>query len=91
MSTSRSELFSRYARWVTAHRLVVILSVAVATLFLGSRLGSLQVDSNPDLWAPQEHPYIETTNLLEEVFGGPVAVVRSGGYYHVRVDAQAAP
>ena len=70
MFTSRSEFFSRYARWVTAHRSAVILSVTVVTIFLGSRLGSLAVDSNPDLWAPQKHPYIETTNLLEEVFGG---------------------
>jgi iron complex transport system ATP-binding protein len=30
-----------------------------------------------------------TADRLQEVFGGPVAVVRSGGYYHVRVDAGA--
>ena len=29
-----------------------------------------------------------TPQRLEEVFGGPVAVTRSGGYYHVRVDGQ---
>jgi iron complex transport system ATP-binding protein len=28
-----------------------------------------------------------TSERLQEVFGGPLAVIRSGGYYHVRVDA----
>jgi predicted RND superfamily exporter protein len=69
-SASRSEAFGRYARWVTGHRAAVSLAVLFVTVFLGSRLGSLEVDSNPDLWAPQSHPYVETTNVLEEVFGG---------------------
>jgi iron complex transport system ATP-binding protein len=30
-----------------------------------------------------------TSGRLHEVFGGPLAVTRSGGYYHVRIDASA--
>ena len=49
---------------------VVVLAILGITAFLVTRLGTLQVDSNPDLWAPQKHAYVETTNQLEEVFGG---------------------
>src|SRR3569832_2170119 len=67
---SADSFLRRYARWVISHRLAVLLVVLAVTGFLASRLGSLQVDSNPSLWAPQKHPYVETTNLLEQVFGG---------------------
>ena len=70
METSRSTLFRPYARWVITHRVVVVGVILAITGFLVSRLGTLQIDSNPDLWAPQQHPYVETTNLLDEVFGG---------------------
>src|SRR5215510_9557892 len=65
-----SRFFRPYARWIVAHRLVVVAAILLVTGFFVSRLGSLQVDSNPDLWAPQNHPYVETTNLLEDLFGG---------------------
>ena len=70
METNRSTLFRPYAQWVITHRVVVVGVILVITGFLTSRLGTLQIDSNPDLWAPQQHPYVETTNLLDEVFGG---------------------
>jgi predicted RND superfamily exporter protein len=70
MEIAESRWFRGYARWVVTHRLAVVLGIAAVTAFLVSRLGTLQIDSNPDLWAPQQHPYVETTNLLEEVFGG---------------------
>jgi uncharacterized protein len=70
MEIPRSTLFRPYARWVITHRVVVVGVILAITGFLISRLGTLQVDSNPDLWAPQQHPYVETTNLLEDVFGG---------------------
>jgi uncharacterized protein len=65
-----SRVFRPYARWIVAHRLVVVAAILLVTGFFVSRLGSLQVDSNPDLWAPQTHAYVETTNQLEELFGG---------------------
>ncbi len=90
METPRSTLFRPYAQWVITHRVVVVGVILAITGFLVSRLGSLQVDSNPDLWAPQQHPYVETTNLLEDVFGGRnltvIGVVpKSGGVYQPAV------
>ena len=75
MAESESRWFRRYARWITSHRLTVIAAVLGATVFLATCIGQLQVDSNPNLWAPQQHPYVETTNLVEEVFGGRNLVV----------------
>jgi predicted RND superfamily exporter protein len=75
MAVAESRWFRAYARWITSHRLIVVAAILGVTLFLASRLGRLEVDSNPNLWAPQKHAYVETTNLLEEVFGGRNLVV----------------
>jgi predicted RND superfamily exporter protein len=63
-------LFYRYARFITTYRYAVILALLAVTVFLGSRIGMLKIDSDPDLWAPQAHPYVQTTNALEKIFGG---------------------
>src|SRR5687767_2055442 len=70
MAVTESQWFRSYARWIISHRLLVGAAILGVTALLITRLGSLQVDSNPDLWAPQQHAYVETTNLLEEIFGG---------------------
>jgi uncharacterized protein len=90
MEIAESRWFRAYARWITTHRFVVVLAILGVTVFLASRLGSLQVDSNPNLWAPQQHAYVETTNLLEEVFGGRNLTVigivpKKGDIYQPRV------
>lgn len=48
----------------------MIIAILDITGFLMSRMGTLQMDTNPDLWAPQKHAYVETTNLLDKIFGG---------------------
>ena len=70
MERPDSRVFRPYARWIIARRFLVVGAVLLVTAFLASRLVSLKVDSNPDLWAPQSHAYVETTNRLEELFGG---------------------
>src|SRR5688572_22619913 len=70
MDRPDSRVFRPYARWIVTHRVAVVAAIALVTAFFVSRLGSLVVDSNPDLWAPQRHAYVETTNLLEDLFGG---------------------
>ncbi len=70
MQSRESRFFRLWAEWIISHRVLVAFVIVGITAFLASRLGKLQVDSNPDLWAPQKHPYVETTNLLDEVFGG---------------------
>ena len=70
MKEANSRFFRPYAQWIIAHRLIVILTILGITGFLVTRMGNLQMDTNPDLWAPQKHVYVETTNLLNEIFGG---------------------
>src|SRR5882724_6305131 len=67
---AKSRIFRPYARFIVAFRIPVILVVLGVTAFLMTRIGSLQIDTDPDLWTPQTHPFVQTTNLLEEVFGG---------------------
>src|SRR5678815_971742 len=91
-----SRVFCPYARWIVAHRLVVVAAILVVTGLFVSRLGRLQVDSNPDLWAPQNHPYVETTNQLEELFGGrnltDIGVgTKTGDIYQTKVLAKSKP
>ena len=74
MSVS-SRVFRPFAEWIVAHRLWVMLAVLGITAFLVTRIGTLQMDNNPDSWAPRKHAYVETTKLLKEVFGGTNVVV----------------
>jgi len=70
-----SGFFKRLAQWVVARRILVILGVFLATGFLMSRIGTLKLDADPDLWVPQNDPIIKTTNEIEDTFGGKYAVV----------------
>jgi predicted RND superfamily exporter protein len=93
MEIAESRWFRAYAQWITSHRFLVVLTILGITVFLATRFGSLQIDSNPNLWAPQTHAYVETTNLLEEVFGGRnltvIGVVpKQGDIYQPRVLAK---
>jgi uncharacterized protein len=72
---SESSVFRRYARWLIAHRVPAGLAILGVTVFLVSRIGILQFDSNVELFAPQTHPYVVTTHLMEQVFGGKYVVV----------------
>ena len=79
-----------YAGFIVRWRWAILLSVLVATAFLGSRLATLRLDNDPDLWAPQNHPFIRTTHELERVFGGRNFTVvgitaRSGDIYDPRI------
>jgi uncharacterized protein len=93
LMASESGAFRRYAQWMIAHRILVGLAILGSTAFLVTRIGSLQVDSNPEILAPQTHPYVITTHLLERVFGGKNIVVigiapRQGDVYQPQVLAK---
>ncbi|HEX5105781.1 MAG TPA: MMPL family transporter [Pirellulaceae bacterium] len=66
----KSRVFRPFAEWVIAHRIAVIIGIFVITAFLVTRIGTLQLDTNPDSWAPQKHVYVETTKQLKKIFGG---------------------
>jgi predicted RND superfamily exporter protein len=70
LANRESHAFRVWANWIITHRAFVAVVILAITGFLASHLGKLQVDSNPDLWAPQKHPYVVTTNLLDQIFGG---------------------
>jgi uncharacterized protein len=85
-----ARIFRPLAQWIVARRIWVVLTVLGITAFLATRIGALQFDTNPDLWAPQKHAYVETTKLLEEVFGGTNLTVigiapREGDIYQPHV------
>lgn len=93
MNIVQSRFFRPYAQWIIAHRLLVTIVILGITAFLVTRMGNLQMDSNPDLWAPQKHVYVETTNLLDKIFGGRnytvIGIVpRQGDVYQPQVLAK---
>lgn len=67
--------FRNLANFIIGHRKTVIVGVLLVTCFLMSRIGTLKLDADPDLWVPQNDPIIRTTNEIEDVFGGKYAVV----------------
>ena len=70
LENARSRVFRPFAQWIITHRRMVMVAILGLTAFLASNVTRLQVDSNPKLWAPQKHPYIQTTDILDSVFGG---------------------
>jgi predicted RND superfamily exporter protein len=70
LDAARSRVFSPLAEWIIDHRRIVVVAILGVTAFLASNLGRLAIDSNPKLWAPQHHPYVITTDILDSVFGG---------------------
>ena len=75
LDAARSRVFLPFAQWVIAHRRTVVAAIVAITAFLAANLGRLQIDSNPKLWAPQQHPYVLTTDVIDSVFGGRNFVV----------------
>src|ERR1043165_9474604 len=70
LEAARSRVFRPLSEWVIAHRRVVVAAILGVTAFLAANLGRLAIDSNPKLWAPQHHPYVHTTDILDSLFGG---------------------
>jgi hypothetical protein len=68
--TKINNLLHRYAEFGIRHRLWVMLAILAVTVFLASRVMSLKIDMDPDIWSPQEHPYFQTTKAIEQIFGG---------------------
>ncbi len=83
-------LIEGYTGFIVRWRWAVLLSVLFVTAFLVSRLATLSLDNDADLWAPQNHPFIRTTHELERVFGGRNFTVvgisaKSGDIYDPRI------
>ena len=63
-------LAERYARLLVRHRWLMLIGMLCVTAWLASRIGVLQLNNDPDIWAPQAHEFTKTTRELERVFGG---------------------
>ena len=75
ITAEKAGFFWNLANFIIGHRVAAIIGVLLATVFLVSRIGTLKLDADPDLWVPQDDPIIKTTNEIEDTFGGKYAVV----------------
>src|SRR5271156_854986 len=64
-----------YLRFVTNNPLIVILVVLAVTAFFGYSARTMKVINNNDLWLPHGNSYVDTTRVIEDVFGGKDIVV----------------
>ncbi len=65
-----SNLIRLYAEALVRYRWPVLILMLLLTGWLASRIGVLQLNNDPDIWAPQAHEFTRTTRELERVFGG---------------------
>jgi len=63
-------MLRRYVTVIVRYRLLVILVAVAVSMFFGSKIGNLRIVVDPNDNLPQEHPYVITTNQIEQTFGG---------------------
>jgi len=62
-------MLARYVEFTLAHRRAVVVALLAVTIFWATRLPALRVEIDPDANLPQDHPYIEALQTLEQRFG----------------------
>lgn len=67
---SATNILGRYAERVIAYRWLVIAGTVLVSMLLVGRIAHLQIDMDPSIWSPANHPYTVATTAVEEVFGG---------------------
>jgi hypothetical protein len=67
--------FSRYVDWLIAWRRTAVFVVAAISVFWAVRLPALRVEIDPDANLPQDHPYVQALQTLEDRFGEKNLVV----------------
>jgi uncharacterized protein len=80
----------RYIEFIQQYRWIVILFIALATLFFQWKGGALTVIIDPNSIVPRSHPFVATTLKVEEVFGSRyVAVIgitpKNGDVFQTKV------
>jgi hypothetical protein len=64
-----------YLEWIVRFRwLVLAVTVLVAGL-LASRIGQLRIEIDPSRFLPQSHPYVVTSDRVEDIFGSRYVLV----------------
>jgi predicted RND superfamily exporter protein/outer membrane lipoprotein-sorting protein len=64
-----------YLEWLVRHRIVVLFGVAILTGFLIFQAKHLTIVIDPNSMMPQSHPYVATTNKIEDIFGSKHIIV----------------
>lgn len=68
-------MIKRYVEKVVARPYLVILSILLITIFFLAQFKNLQMMFDPKSILPQNHPYVQLNNKIEESFGGSRVVV----------------
>jgi predicted RND superfamily exporter protein len=65
----------RYIEFVVRNRWLVLIAATIVTGVLVTRLGQLRVVIQPSRFLPQSHPYVVTSNRVEDLFGARSVLV----------------
>ncbi len=65
----------RYLSMIVRYSWLVVFLTIALTCLLMSQIRHLQVIIDPNTFLPQEHPYVITTNTVEDLFGSKYLVV----------------
>ncbi len=68
-------MLRKYVEFIVRYKIGVVVFLTAVSVFLGSRLGNLHVEVDPDKNLPQEHPYIQAQNEINSIFGGKNVVL----------------
>lgn len=65
----------RYIDWITRHRAATIGLTLIITVILALQATNLRIIIDPNSILPQSHPYVATTNKVEDIFGSRYVMV----------------
>lgn len=68
-------MIQRYLEWVINKRKLVLGLTLLAVLLAASQVSRLHLEIDPAKVLPQSHPYVQTHDMLEQVFGEKYAMV----------------
>ena len=65
----------KYVEWIVRLRWAVLIGTVAVTAFFAANLGKLEVIVDPDETLPQQHPFVQVTTKVEQLFGNKFSVV----------------
>src|SRR5581483_1639382 len=68
----------RWTEFVVRRRRWFLLAALTVTAALASRVGHLRVEIDPNRFLPQSHPYVVTSDRVEDIFGSRSVLVIGG-------------
>ncbi len=68
-------MIKKYVNWLVDHPVRVIVIISIVTLFFAFQLHNLFMILDPKRILPQDHPFVQLNNKIEQTFGGSRVVV----------------